>query len=205
MLRPVSAKYPLRSVLVLFGLLVSGLASAAVQTSPGQPPTRESLSGPGAPGSYLGVQLQAMTDELREVFKVPAGQGVIIVKVAQNSPAAKAGLQVGDVIGRMGDKTIADSADVQRGLNFYEAGETVAFEIIRNRVPQTISVVLGQPPIAEEPSAGAEQPPAPPFRLPDPKVWREPLEDLMQELLRQWEELLRELEEAPTQEQQDYL
>ncbi len=205
MLRPVSAKYPILSALVLFGLLVSGLASAAAQTSPGQPPTGGIPPGPGAPGSYLGVQLQAMTDELREVFKVPAGQGVIIVKVAEDSPAAKAGLQVGDVIARMGDKTIADSADVQRGLEFYEPGETVAFEIIRNATPQTISVVLAEPPIAEAPSAGAGQPPAPPFRLPDPKVWREPLEDLMQEMLRQWEELLRELEKAPTQEQPDYL
>jgi serine protease Do len=162
-------------------------------------------SGPSAPRSHLGVQLQAMTDELREVFKVPAGQGVIIVKVAEDSPAATAGLQVGDVIARMGDKTIADSADVQRGLDFYEPGETVAFEIIRNATPQTIRVTLAEPPIAEVPSAGAEQPSAPPFRLPDPKIWREPLEDLMQELLHQWEELLRELENAPTQEQPDYL
>ena len=205
MLRPVSAKHPILSALVLLGLLVSGLASAAAQTSPGQPPTGRIPPGPGAPGSYLGVQLQAMTDELREVFKVPAGQGVIIVKVAEDSPAAKAGLQVGDVVARMGDKTIADRADVQRGLEFYEPGETVAFEIIRNATPQTISVVLAEPPIAEAPSAGAGQPPAPPFRLPDPKVWREPLEDLMQEMLRQWEELLRELEKAPTQEQPDYL
>lgn len=205
MFRPVSAKYPILSALVLFALLVSGLASGVPQTPPVQPPTSVIPAGPAATGSYLGVQLQAMTEELRGVFKVPAGQGVIIVKVARDSPAAKAGLQVGDVIARMGDKTIADSADVQRGLEFYEPGETVAFEIIRNATPQTIRVILAEPPIAEVPSAGAEQPPVPPFRLPDPKVWREPLEDLMQEMLRQWEELLRELEQAPSREQPDYL
>ena len=98
------------------------------------------------------------------------------------------------MITRMGDKTVRDPADLQRGLEFYEPGETVAFEIIRDRASQTMSIAL------------AGEPPAAPLRLPDPEVWREPLEDLMQELLHQWDELLHELERAsPNQEPEGYL
>lgn len=172
----------------------------------------EGPSGPSSPeswqagrpaGSYLGVQLQNMTDELREVFKAPAGQGVLIVKVAEDSPAARGGLRVGDVIARMGLKAIHDRVDVRRGLDFYEPGETVELDIIRDKVHQTLSVVLAEPPAAAEPGVDAER--APVLPLPDPRLWREPLEGLMQELMRRWKELLRELEEAPSGQAQDYL
>jgi S1-C subfamily serine protease len=154
-------------------------------------------------GSYLGVQLQNMTDELREVFKAPAGQGVLIVKVAEDSPAARGGLQVGDVIAQMGLKAIHDRIDVRRGLDFYEPGETVELDIVRDKVHQTLSIVLAEPLAADEPVVEAEQVPVLP--LPDPRLWREPLEGLMQELMRRWKELLRELEEAPSGQTQDYL
>ena len=65
-------------------------------------PSSESWQAGQPAGSYLGVQLQNMTDELREVFKAPEGQGVLIVKVAEDSPAARGGLQVGDVIAKLG-------------------------------------------------------------------------------------------------------
>jgi membrane-associated protease RseP (regulator of RpoE activity) len=195
MSRPLPVSYLLLFTLVMFGLLVSCPALAVQQTSPGRPPPGERLTELGTQdSSYLGVQLQSMTEELREAFDVPSGQGVLVLKVAEDSPAARAGLQVGDVITRMGDKTVRDAADVQHGLEFYEPGETVAFEIIRDRTAQTMNIAL------------AEESPAAPLRLPDPKVWREPLEDLMQELLHQWDELLRELEKAsPPQEPEGYL
>jgi C-terminal processing protease CtpA/Prc len=171
---------------------------------PSRPSRSESWQAGRPAGSYLGVQLQNMTDELREVFKAPEGQGVLIVKVAEDSPAAKGGLQVGDVIAQMGRKAVHDRVDVLRGLDFYEPGETVELDIVRDEVHQTLSVVLAEPLVANEPGVSVERR-VPVLPLPDPRLWREPLEGLMQELMRRWKELLRELEEAPSGQAQDYL
>ena len=76
-------------------------------------------------------------------------------------------------------------------------------DIVRDKVHQTLSVVLAEPLVANEPGVSVERVPVLP--LPDPKLWREPLEGLMQELMRRWKELLREFEEVPSGQAQDYL
>lgn len=79
---------------VVAAVVASGLiASAATAES------FEELDPTGWLGrARIGVQVQPMTPELREFFEVPRDRGVLVVRVVDDSPAAKAGILVGDVI-----------------------------------------------------------------------------------------------------------
>jgi serine protease Do len=56
--------------------------------------------------SWLGIQMQALTKELKEYWKVPQDGGVIITKVFAESPAEKAKLQSGDIILAVDDSVL---------------------------------------------------------------------------------------------------
>ncbi len=48
--------------------------------------------------AWLGIQMQGLTPSLRQFWKVPQDCGVIVTRVLEDSPAEKAGLQIGDII-----------------------------------------------------------------------------------------------------------
>ncbi|MDJ0892114.1 MAG: PDZ domain-containing protein [Gammaproteobacteria bacterium] len=151
--------------------------------------------------SYLGVHLQAMTNELRDVFGAPQGEGVLIVKVMPESPASAARLAVGDVLLRMDRRTIRRVPDVHRVLAFFEPGDTVEIELIRERQRQTLTVTL-----AERSGVGAyngdwEPPPYSPTPSMQPRHWRE----LVEELQEIWENFWRDLSEKRMKRVPEYL
>ena len=65
----------------------------------------------------------------------------------ENGPAAKAGLQKGDIITELDGRTIANMQQLQDTLQYYAAGETVPFTIQRasngQYAAQTLQVTLG--------------------------------------------------------------
>ena len=60
-------------------------------------------------GAYLGVELVNLNEPLRAHFGVPEGSGVLVSNVVENSPAARAGLQVGDILTRFDGEDVASS------------------------------------------------------------------------------------------------
>ncbi len=143
-----------------------------------------------APRSYLGVSLQALSLDLREHFGAPPDSGVLVAEVFDESPAAQAGLVVGDVIVKMDRRQIGRVADVRRVLAYFDAGENVDVEIIRARRRETLSVTLA-PPQHDESARGSPQAPDLPT-LVQPEFWEEGLE----QLLDTWEERWREWRES---------
>ncbi|MDJ0871800.1 MAG: PDZ domain-containing protein [Gammaproteobacteria bacterium] len=151
--------------------------------------------------SYLGVHLQAMTNELRDVFNAPQGEGVLIVKVMPESPASAARLAVGDVLLRMDRKTIRRVPDVHRVLAFFEPGDTVKIELIRERQRQTLSVTLAERPGVGTYNGDWEPPPYSPSPPLQPRQWKE----LVEELQEIWENFWRDLSEKRMKRVPEYL
>ncbi len=87
----------------------------------------------------LGVTVSSLNKQLGDYFGVSDGKGVLIENVAENSPAAKAGLKAGDVIVEIEGEAVANQADLTRGLNKKAEGE-ISLTIIRNRQRQTVRV-----------------------------------------------------------------
>ncbi len=71
----------------------------------------------GATGTAMGLGLAAVTPETRRVFNLDDGaQGVLITKVDPDSDAADKGLQPGDVVMSVSNKTVRTPQDVQKGV-----------------------------------------------------------------------------------------
>jgi membrane-associated protease RseP (regulator of RpoE activity) len=88
--------------------------------------------------SAAGAELAEMNEGLSAYF---GGQreGALVIEVSPESPAARAGLQPGDVIVRAGGQDVEDPADVRAALNRAEAGQ-VALEVIRRGSRRELSL-----------------------------------------------------------------
>lgn len=95
---------------------------------------------------YLGLQMRTLTPELRQVLnqdrrspvRVAAEQGVIVLGVLPNSPAAQAGLRPGDVIEQLAGQPITTAEAVQRAVETSVIGQPLALVI--NRSGQSVSL-----------------------------------------------------------------
>src|SRR5262249_17849594 len=91
---------------------------------------------------YLGVRLLEMTPELREHFGAPRDAGVLVASVEADSPAQKAGIQVGDIITKAGGETIEMARDLARSARGMESGEILQVQGSRNRSSREMSVTV---------------------------------------------------------------
>lgn len=74
------------------------------------------------------------------------GGRVEITQVLENSAAARAGLAVGDVVVRVGDRTFTDSAGFVAAVRASPSGRAIPLAILRNGAAQTLSVTLTEAP-----------------------------------------------------------
>jgi membrane-associated protease RseP (regulator of RpoE activity) len=91
---------------------------------------------------FIGVTLLEITPELRAHFGAPKDAGVLVSDVESGTPAAKAGLEVGDVITEIDGKRVESSRDLSRGIRSRKAGETVQLDIVRGRAVRKMSVTV---------------------------------------------------------------
>lgn len=98
--------------------------------------------GLGPRRGFLGVQLVGLSPELRSHFGAPEDAGLLISVVADDSPAAKAGLRVGDVLAAIDGEAVTHSFDVVRRISGLEEGDSVALEIWRDRRLETLTAVI---------------------------------------------------------------
>lgn len=93
---------------------------------------------------FLGVELTALTPELRQHFGVPGDSGVMIARVVEDSAAATAGLAVGDIITRIDGEAVTSAGSVGRAVRQKEGGEIVDVEVWRDGSLRTLTVTLGE-------------------------------------------------------------
>ena len=95
-------------------------------------------------GSWLGVETQEVTAEKAKELKLSAERGVVIGKVLEESPAAKAGLKDGDVVTEINGQRIEGAAQFRRMIREIPAGRTVQLSVWRDGHAQTVSATLGE-------------------------------------------------------------
>lgn len=92
---------------------------------------------------WLGVVIQEVNKDLAESFGLDKPAGALVAQVLEDGPAAKGGLQVGDVILSMNGQPIVMSADLPHLVGSLKDGATAKLDIIRNGKRQSLDITVG--------------------------------------------------------------
>ena len=87
----------------------------------------------------IGVSTVELTKQLAAYFGIADGKGVLVTNVADDGPAAKAGLKAGDVITAVDGEAVDSPGDIARLINHKKEGE-VSLTVVRNKSQQTFRV-----------------------------------------------------------------
>jgi S1-C subfamily serine protease len=100
------------------------------------------------PRAYLGVGTQQvrLPEGLRQRFNLDQQTAVIVVDVQPNSPAAGAGLLIGDIIVSLGGTSITEPADLKSVLRPDRVGESTIASVIRGGEPRDLPIQVGERP-----------------------------------------------------------
>jgi membrane-associated protease RseP (regulator of RpoE activity) len=93
-------------------------------------------------GGFMGVRLIGITDDLRGHYGAPKDAGVLVAEVEAGSPAARAGIEVGDVITGVEGKSVTSTREVLRTIRGKKGGDAVDVELVRDRSPRKVTVTL---------------------------------------------------------------
>jgi membrane-associated protease RseP (regulator of RpoE activity) len=88
---------------------------------------------------WLGVGLAPADDTLRSQLSLAAGEGLVVTNVEGDSPAAKAGVMVNDVLLTLDGKALTTIEALSEQLQTI-AEKTVSLELLRRGKPATLSV-----------------------------------------------------------------
>jgi S1-C subfamily serine protease len=100
---------------------------------------------------FLGIQMIDLTPSVRQELnqdassevKVTQDQGVLIARVAKDSPAAQGGLRSGDILQKINGTTVKTASDVQARVEASNIGAVLDIEVKRNNQVQTVQVRPG--------------------------------------------------------------
>ncbi len=92
---------------------------------------------------WLGVSIQAVTEDMARSFKMKEAKGALISDVQADSPAEKAGLRPDDVVIGVDGRAIEDNGDLSRYIASKSPGTSVSLRILRSGAEQTVNLTLG--------------------------------------------------------------
>jgi S1-C subfamily serine protease len=100
------------------------------------------------PRPYVGVGTQQVQlgEALRQRLGTEQRTGTIVVDVQPDSPAARAGILIGDVIVAVGDTRITEPTELRAALRPQHVGETLAVSIVRGGEPRDVRLTVGERP-----------------------------------------------------------
>ncbi len=99
---------------------------------------------------WLGILIQDVNRELAESFGMKQPRGAVVLRVLPDSPAAKAGFKVGDVVVEFDGKKIYRSSDLPLAVGQADIGEKSKVKVIREGKSKSLNVTIAELPTEEE-------------------------------------------------------
>jgi serine protease Do len=93
---------------------------------------------------WLGVQIQALTPELRESLKLPAEGGALVAGVIKGDPAEKAGLKAGDVVVEFDGRPVRSDRELVSIVGNTPVGRTVGLKVLRDGASLALEVKVAK-------------------------------------------------------------
>ena len=108
---------------------------------------------------WLGVQIQALTEALADSLQLPDTRGALVSSVTPDSPAARAGIRVGDVILAFGEHEVTEMRSLPRLVADVAPGRQNGVTVWRQGKKLDLEVSVGTAPgVTEQLAGGAPQP-----------------------------------------------
>jgi serine protease Do len=106
---------------------------------------------------WLGVQVQPVTADIADSLGMKQAKGAMVDNPQDNSPAAKAGIQAGDVITAVNGTPVKDSRDLARTISMMAPGTAVKLDLLHKGQSKTLDLTLAQMPDNRQANAGERQ------------------------------------------------
>lgn len=107
---------------------------------------------------WLGVKIQTVTDDIAETLGVPDNTGALISAVTPDGPAAKAGLETGDVILKFDGKDVSTVRGLPKLVAQTPIGKSVDIEVLRKGSKKTMQVAVGRLDDEDDDTGTSEKP-----------------------------------------------
>ena len=106
---------------------------------------------------WLGVQVQDITQDVAEYYKLSDRQGVLVFQVLPDSPSQKAGMKDGDIIKAYEGEPIEQSRELIDRVGRAKVGRKVPVEVLRDGKRLVLTIQIGERPSGEEITAGSAE------------------------------------------------
>jgi serine protease Do len=103
---------------------------------------------------WLGVQVQPVTADIADSLGMKQAGGAMVDNPQVGSPAAKAGIEAGDVITAVDGKPVKDSRDLARTISVMAPGSSVKLDVLHKGDSKTLTLALGEMPNDRQANAG---------------------------------------------------
>ncbi|HEU5055639.1 MAG TPA: PDZ domain-containing protein [Kofleriaceae bacterium] len=94
----------------------------------------------------LGVSVLEMSPELRAHFGAPRDRGVLINTIRADSPAARAGIAVGDIVTEVDGDPVGGAGDILAAMSDRKKGEAISIALRRSGKPMTLKATMEDDP-----------------------------------------------------------
>jgi len=104
---------------------------------------------------WIGVQIQPVTQEIADSLGLKKTEGALVAEPQANGPAAKAGIEAGDVITAVNGDQVKDARDLAKKIGSLAPKATVKLAVVHKGSEKTVSLTLGELPNAREARANS--------------------------------------------------
>jgi len=95
---------------------------------------------------WIGVQIQAVTQDIADSLGMKKAEGALVAEPQANGPAAKAGIESGDVITAVNGEAVKDARELARTIGGIAPGTAVKLNVLHKGVDKVVNLSLGQLP-----------------------------------------------------------
>jgi serine protease Do len=106
---------------------------------------------------WIGVQIQTITPEIADSLGLKTAEGALVAEPQPNGPAAKAGIESGDVITKVNDQPVKDSRELARTIGGMAPGASIKLGVLHKGENKTLTLTLGELPSAKAATADLNQ------------------------------------------------
>ncbi len=114
----------------------------AIPSSTAKPVIRQLIKHGQVLRGWLGVHIQAVTEEIAETLGLKDAAGALVASVIPGGPAEKAKIKAGDVILEFNDQKVTEMRRLPRIVAETEIGKTVEIEVWRNSKKVTLEAII---------------------------------------------------------------